>query len=332
MSDAFPVASLAVSTAPDLQVKPACEILALGEPMVEFNQTKPGERTYLQGFGGDTSNFAIAAARQGARSGYLTALGDDVYGAMLRDLWREEGVDASHVRTNPDAFTGIYFVNHGPQGHAFSFFRAGSAASLHAPRDLPLDAIAQASVLHLSGISLAISTSACDTCYAAIETARAAGTRVSFDTNLRRKLWSLDRARAIMTDVIGLSDICLPSYDDIVAVTGLTDADALADRCLELGAKLVALKLGGDGALVADAARRVRIPPLACKPVDATGAGDTFGGSFVARLVAGDDLEQAGRYAAAAAGLSTEGYGAVAPIPRPDAVRAAMASGRSPNA
>ena len=331
MSDAFPVASLFVPVPQD-RVSDGPAILAIGEPMVEFNQTKAGERTYLQGFGGDTSNFAIAAARQGARAGYLTALGDDIYGAMLRDLWREEGVDASHVRTNPDAFTGIYFVSHGPQGHAFSFFRAGSAASLYAPRDLPRETIAQARVLHLSGISLAISTTACDTCYAAIEAARAAGTKVSFDTNLRRKLWSLDRARAVMTDVIGLSDICLPSFDDIVAVTGLTDPDALVDRCLTLGAKLVALKLGADGALIADASRRVRIAPLACKPVDATGAGDTFGGTFVARLVAGDDMETAGRYAAAAAGLSTEGYGAVAPIPRPEAVRAAMESGRSPNA
>jgi 2-dehydro-3-deoxygluconokinase len=305
----------------------APDILALGEPMVEFNQAGDGGgRTYLQGFGGDTSNAAIAAARQGARVGYVSAVGDDVYGRMLRDLWTREGVDHGGVRTDPQAFTAVYFVNHDAQGHHFSFFRQGSAASRMRPADLPLAQIRQAKVLHLSGISAAISDSACDTCFAAVDAARAAGVRVSFDTNLRLKLWPIARARAVMREFIGQSDICLPSLEDISAISGLDDADALIDFCLRLGAKTVALKLGAQGALLADGQQRIRIAPHPCKPVDATGAGDTFGGAFLARLVAGDGLEAAGRYAAVAAALSTEGYGAVDPIPRAEAVRAAMGS------
>ena len=301
------------------------DIVAYGEPMVEFNQTGgAGGRQYLQGFGGDSSNFAIAAARQGATVAYVSALGDDPYGRMLRDLWTREGVDHASVATDPSAFTAVYFVTHDAGGHHFSFFRAGSAASRVSPATLPRERIAAAKVFHLSGISLAISASACDAGYAAIDAARAAGAQVSFDTNLRLKLWSIDRARAVMNDVIARCDICLPSYDDVVAITGLTDADALVDHCLHLGAKTVALKLGAEGAVVADAHRRVRIAPHPCTPVDATGAGDTFGGAFVARLVAGDDLVAAGRYAAVAAALSTEGYGAVDPIPTADRVRAAL--------
>lgn len=305
---------------------PAPTILALGEPMIEFNQVKGGDgRNFLQGFGGDTSNFAIAAARQGARAGYVSAIGRDANGAMLRALWETEGVDHSLVSTHATAPTGMYFVTHGPNGHEFSFARAGSAASLYGPGDVPRDAIARAKALHLSGISLAISNSACDACYAAIEAARASGCLVSFDTNLRLKLWSKDRARAIMTDVIGLSDVILPSFDDIVAITGLADPDALVDWCLGKGARLVALKLGAEGALVADGKSRTRVPPHPCKPIDATGAGDCFGGAFVARLVAGDSPADAARYAGVAAALSTEGYGAVAPIPTAAQVRAAMA-------
>ena len=308
---------------------PPLDILAYGEPMVEFNQTGQrharGGELYLQGYGGDSSNFAIAAARQGARTGYLSAVGDDPYGRQLRALWDAEGVDHAGVKTDADAFTAIYFVTHGERGHAFHFFRAGSAASRMAPADLPRERIARARVLHLSGISLAISTQACDTGYAAIEMARAAGVQVSFDTNLRLKLWSIDRARAVMTDVMRRCDICLPSLEDVQAITGLADPDALVDHCLGLGARVVALKLGGAGALVADAHERHRIAPFPCRPVDATGAGDTFGGAFVARLVAGDALADAARYAACAAALSTQGYGAVAPIPRGAEVRAALA-------
>lgn len=305
------------------------DIVSLGEAMVEFNQASKGTgadrgRMYLQGFGGDTSNFAIAAARQGARVAYLSALGADPYAQMLRDLWDAEGVDHADVAERADAFTAIYFVNHDTHGHHFSFFRSGSAASRLTPDALPVQRIREAKALHLSGISLAISPSACDTAYAAIAAAREAGQLVSFDTNLRLKLWSIHRARAVMNDVIALCDICLPSYDDIVTITGLSNPDALVDHCLRLGAKVVALKLGEQGALVADAQQRHRIAPHPCRPVDATGAGDTFGGAFVHRFLQGDSLAQAGRYAAVAAALSTQGYGAVAPIPTAEQVLQAL--------
>src|SRR3954468_10319159 len=100
------------------------DILALGEAMVEFNQTGASEgRLYLQGFGGDTSNFAIAAARQGARAGYLSAVGDDSHGRMLRALWKAERVDDSAVATDAAAYTAIYVVTHDAAGHHFEFLR-----------------------------------------------------------------------------------------------------------------------------------------------------------------------------------------------------------------
>ncbi|MFO1216783.1 MAG: sugar kinase [Burkholderiaceae bacterium] len=305
---------------------PSIDIACLGEPMVEFNQTGEREgRLYLQGFGGDSSNFAIAAARQGARVAFVSALGADPYGEMLRALWDREAVDHSAVATNAEAFTAIYFVTHDARGHHFHFFRAGSAASRMTPGDLPLAMIGRARVLHLSGISLAISASACETGLAAMAAAREAGASISFDTNLRLKLWSLERARAVTTDALRSCDIALPSLDDMTALTGLTAPDAIVDHCLALGARTVALKLGAEGAIVADARERHRIAPHPCRPVDATGAGDTFGGAFVARLLAGDGLREAGRYAAVAAALSTEGYGAVEPIPRAADVRRALA-------
>jgi 2-dehydro-3-deoxygluconokinase len=298
------------------------DILAIGEPMVEFNQTGgSNEKTYLQGFGGDTSNFLIAAARQGANVGYLSALGKDRYADMLRTLWDDEGVEHSSVMTNEQAYTAIYFVTHDSQGHQFDFFRKGSAASLMQPEQLDVTLIQRAKALHVSGISLAISDSARKTCFRAIEVAKAANVKVSFDTNLRLKLWPLDIASASINKAIGLSDFCLPSLDDVTAITGLSDPESVIQHCLNQGAKTVALKLGAQGALLASGNVRHRVPAIPCKPVDATGAGDTFGGAFMARIVAGDTLIDAGRYACVAAGLSTEGYGAVAPIPKADAVK-----------
>jgi 2-dehydro-3-deoxygluconokinase len=303
------------------------DIIALGEPMIEFNQTGEGDgRLYRQGFGGDSSNLVVAAARQGARTGYVTALGDDIYGRMFLALWRDEGVDASGVKIDGSAPTAIYFVTHADGRHHFTFFRTGSAASRFAPADLPADIVSRARVVHLSGISLALSASACDACYAAAHAAKAAGRLVSFDTNLRLKLWSKERARAAILDMMRIADICLPSFDDVAELTGLTDPDRLVDLALDLGARTVALKLGADGTIVATGAERHRIPPYRVEAVDATGAGDTFGGSFLARLLKGDDIRAAGRYAAVAAALATTGYGAVEPIPHARRVEEALQS------
>src|SRR5690349_8704258 len=188
------------------------EIVALGEPLVEFNQTRADDpHTYLQGFGGDTSNMAIAAARLGARAGYITRLGDDAFGRLFLSLWAREGVDARGVTVDRTAPTGVYFVTHGERGHAFSYLRAGSAASRLSPSALPLDVIRAARVLHVSGISQAISASACDAVFEAMTIARDAGVKVSYDTNLRLSLWPIARARATIVASLAYCDWCLPS-------------------------------------------------------------------------------------------------------------------------
>lgn len=304
----------------------APQVLAFGEAMVEFNQASKDRPEYLQGFGGDTSNFCVAAARQGVSTGFVSAVGDDQFGRLLLDLWSREGIDTASVRVDANAPTGVYFVSHGPDGHAFDYLRAGSAASRYAPRDLPLDALAAARVLHLSGISVAISTSACDAAFAAIDHVHASGGKISFDTNLRLKLWPLARARAVMSEVLRATDICLPSWDDVAVLTGLDDRDAIVDWLLARGPQVVALKLGKEGAYVATPGERRMVPGHVVSAVDATGAGDCFGGAFVARLVSGDDPFAAARYANAAAALSTQGYGAVAPIPHREAVEKALAT------
>lgn len=302
------------------------DVVAIGEPMVEFNQTQPGDPHYLQGFGGDTSNMIIAAARSGARTGYVTRIGDDEFGRMLLALWRAEGVDTRGVAVDAEAHTGVYFVTHGPRGHAFSYLRAGSAASRMQPQDLPLALLREARCVHASGISMAISASAADTVLAAFDAAHAAGAKVSFDSNLRLKLWPLARARALIGAAAAAADYFFTSLEDARALSGLQDADALLDWAHRLGARNVLLMCGAEGAIASDGAKRERVAGLKVEALDATGAGDCFCGATLARLAAGDTLFAAARYGNAAAALKTTGYGAVAPLPRQEAVRRLLAS------
>ncbi|WP_420403399.1 sugar kinase [Nisaea sp.] len=298
------------------------ELLCLGEPMLEFNQQPDGR--YLAGHGGDTSNAAIAAARQGAAVGYLTRIGRDPFGESFRQLWETENVDMRGVEQAEDGHTGIYFVTHGSGGHQFSYFRAGSAASRMTPDFLPREMIRAAKILHMSGISQAISANAADTVFAAIALAKETGVKVSFDPNLRLKLWPLDRARATIHAAMAEADIALPGLDDAEVLTGKSDPDAIADFYLQLGAGIVALTLGAEGCLVATADTRQRLPGRPVAARDATGAGDTFDGSFLAEYLRTGDPVGAAVYANAAAALATEGYGAVEPMPRREKVEALL--------
>src|SRR4051794_37329619 len=210
-----------------------------------------GERLYLPGHGGDTSNAAIAAARQGAKVAYFTALGDDAFGRGFLQLWDEEGVDRSTVILRKTARTGVYFISYGLGGHEFSYYRAGSAASLVTAEEVPLDLIASARVLHVSGISQAISGSCADAVFAAMRHAKAHGTTVCYDTNLRLSLWPLARARAVIHGAVAHADIARPGLDDARQLTGRDTPDAICDFYLALGPRIVALTLGKDGTLVA---------------------------------------------------------------------------------
>ena len=299
------------------------DILCLGEAMVEFNQTGGrGSDQFLRGFGGDTSNCAIAAARQGAKVGYCTLLGRDPFGELLLDLWRQEGVATDGVGLHDSAPTAIYFVSHTEKGHAFTYYRHGSAASRITLADLPPGLLENTKTLHASGISLAVSRDMRETVMGAIAIMRKAGRKVSFDTNLRLKLWSLEEARKAIDAALGLCDIALPSLEDSTALTGLSDPLAITDLYRGRGIPLVALKCGAEGVILADAQGRWRIAGHRVQSVDATGAGDCFDGTFLAELARGASPLDAAAYANAAAALTTIGYGAVAPIPRRSAIEA----------
>ena len=300
--------------------------------MYEFSALPGRAREYLQGFGGDTMNCAVAAARQGAKVAYVTRLGDDEFGRQFLDLWRGEGIDTSGVAVDAAAPTAVYFISHGPSGHVFSYRREGSAASRMTPAGLPRELIGSTKFLHSSGITQAISAGACDTVFAAVELARAAGARFVYDANLRPKLWPLPRARAIVAATLRSCDLFLLSMEDAEALCGLAAAPAILDWCLQAGAANVVLKLGAAGALAHHDGERRSIPCFAVKAVEATGAGDCFAGALMARLAAGDGFWAALRYANAAAALTCTGYGAVGPLPRPAAVNELLSRGAAPGA
>lgn len=312
------------------------EILAIGEPLLEFNARAEGALpvqeggAYAVGYGGDTSNFVVAAQRSQARTGYVTRIGDDDFGAALQNLWRREGVDTAHVVAEAGGSTGIYFISRTPAASSFTYYRAGSPASRLAPADVPEEAVAQARLLHVTGITQAISASACDAAFHAMETARRNETLVSYDPNHRPALWPAERARAVVMRSVEMCDIALPNLDEGRLLTGLHEPEAVLQAFVARGPAVVVLKMGDQGALLAHDGTVTHIAPHPVRAVDPSGAGDTFDGAFAARFLDGASPPDAARYAAVAAALTTTGPGAVLPIPHRETVDALLAGSASP--
>ena len=286
------------------------DITCFGEPMLEFVRQDGG--LWKQGFGGDTANTAIMAARSGAKVAYLTGLGTDRFGDELVGILNREHVATDWVRRDPSAPTGIYFVEPHESQRFFTYYRDGSAAARFQSAELPSDLMETTRILHVSAISEAISPNASAAVKAAIAQVRAAGGQVSYDTNLRLKLWGgIEPARAAVHASMAHCDIALPSIDDAEELTGLTDENAIIDFYLDLGAKIVALKLGERGALIATSSERRAIQPKPVVPVDSTGAGDAFAGGFLASYLRQGDPFIAGQDASVLAAKVVSGFGAV---------------------
>ncbi|MFS4582791.1 sugar kinase [Phaeobacter sp. C3_T13_0] len=289
------------------------DLLCLGEPLFELNAQPDG--SFKSGFGGDISNVAIAAARQGVKSGIISRVGDDQFGKELCSLWARETVCAKHVAIVPGQDTGVYFVFHHNDEHHFRYRRKGSAASQMTARDLPNSAISKAKIFYSSGIGLGVSESLSEAVFHATAVARSADVTIAFDPNLRTALWSLDKARDVTHDLMRHCDIALPGLDDARKLTGLNSPDEIVTFYHELGAKIVALTLGSDGVVVSENGRVATIPGEDVVAKDATGAGDCFNGIFLANYMEHGNIIKAAEQANRGAALSTTGFGAVDPIP-----------------
>lgn len=300
-------------------------ILCLGEPLGEFVESKHGQ--YVFGFGGDVANVAVAINRAGSKAEIITVLGCDWIGDALIDFWKNEGIGAS-ISRDRNSSTGAYFIS---AGGGFQYLRAGSAASRMEPSIFDGFDWGRIGILHVSAISQAISESARRTVDFAICKAKENNITISYDTNLRLRLWDIEDARKVIMRTIEEVDIILPSLDDASTLFGSSDPAVLIKSFLDSGARTIAMTLGRDGVAVATTNRNAIFPGRHVKVMDTSGAGDCFDGYFLAGLQQIEDAFTAAEYANGAAALSVMKQGAVNSIPRKIEVDRFLSSGTTDN-
>lgn len=295
----------------------APEVLCIGESMALFVPAQAGPpdqvRNWLRTIGGAESNVACHLPALGVPSGWVSAVGDDPFGhAMLREI-AAAGVDVSGVHIDPVRPTGLYIKESGAGGSPVRYYRTGSAASAMGPELAEGLDLAGVRVLHLSGITPALSDSCLDLVRALLDRPRG-DTLISFDVNLRPALWA-GRDVGLLAELAGRADIVLTGDDEAQKVWGTGDPARL--RTLLPGPRTLVVKHGERGATLVENGVEVFAPALRVDVVEPVGAGDAFAAGFLAATLRGAEpiarLRQ-GHLQAAATLLTHDDVGL--PLPR----------------
>jgi 2-dehydro-3-deoxygluconokinase len=297
------------------------EVVTLGETMVLFSPEQNGPLRYVRSFqkriAGAESNVAIGLVRLGHSCGWMSAVGADEFGQFVVREIRAEGVDVSRVQFREEAPTGLMFkeISEGMETRV-TYYRKGSAASLMGPEGLDGEYIAGAKILHVTGITPALSQTCLDMVMEAIFIARKNNVVVSFDPNIRLKLWSRERAVEVIKRILPCVDIVFPGSAEGELLFDSQSAEESIDAFLQQGARIVALKMGGDGCWVAGLTERYRLGPFTMqRAVDPIGAGDAFAAGFLAGYLEDRSLQECGKLANAMGAFAVTTPGDIEGLP-----------------
>lgn len=283
-------------------------LLTFGEVLAAFGTTSGKLRHAMSvgvGIAGSEAVVAIGAARLGVDTAWAGRVGADEPGALALLRLREEGVDASAVRTDRQAPTGLVLKDFRNTDVArSSFYRNASAGTRLCPEDIPEDSIRSAGVLHLSGLTPGLSDSAAKTAFAAVEVAGDAGVPVSLDIRYSHALWYPDDAADILYDLASMSTIVFAG-DDVVRLLGFEgEPGELASALAGIGPEQVIVKLGPRGAVAELHGAPYDVPSYPVRSVDTDGADDAFVAGYLADLLTEAPPERRLRTAAACRAFS----------------------------
>jgi 2-dehydro-3-deoxygluconokinase len=266
-------------------------VVTLGETMGLFTASSIGSLTHAEqfrlGIGGAESNVAIGLARLGTASTWIGRVGADEVGDLILRELRAEGVSL-RATTDAAAQTAVMVKNR-RTAHTTRvlYYRAASAGSRLSPEDIDAGLIAEADVLHITGITPALSESAAAAVSHAIDLAESAGVPVSFDVNHRTALWSVARASEVYRSLAARATIVFAGLDEAAMLSEGSSAADFAVGIAALGASEVMIKLGRDGCFALIDGHTFTVPAIPVDAIDTVGAGDAFVAGYLAERCAG---------------------------------------------
>jgi 2-dehydro-3-deoxygluconokinase len=273
----------------------AASVVTFGETMASMSSGSTGPlqhtRTMNLSLGGAESNFAVALHRLGVDVTWIGRVGEDALGDLVLREIGAEGIRVVGIR-DPDAPTGLMIKEHRTsQETRVWYYRKGSAGSRLNAVDIDPELIRSASLLHVTGITPALSESAAEATFEAIRIAKEAGVTVSFDLNFRGKLWTKEQAGEVYRRIIADADLVFGGDDEAAIAVGAADTPMeLAHRIVDLGAGEAIVKLGAKGAVALAGGAEHSRDAIKITAVDTVGAGDGFVAGYLAEYLLGEDV------------------------------------------
>jgi 5-dehydro-2-deoxygluconokinase len=292
------------------------DLLTMGRVGVDLYPEQIGVRlpdvqTFAKSLGGTATNVAVAAARLGASAAVVTKVGDDPFGAYVRQALEGFGVDTRYVSTHAMLRTPVVFCEiFPPDDFPLLFYRAPKAPDMELDHDdLDRDAIRSARIFWVTGTGLSDEPSRSATLAALDARGKAGGLRrrsrwTVLDLDYRPMFWaSREAARAAIQEALPHVTVAIGNQDECETAVGEREPRAAAAALRAFGVDLAVVKQGPKGVLAVDGATAVEVPPVPVEVVNGLGAGDAFGGALCHGLLAGWDLERTMRFCNAAGAL-----------------------------
>ncbi|WP_174729091.1 sugar kinase [Mesobacillus harenae] len=286
------------------------KVMTIGDAMITFNPAAKGPLRFVGSFdrkvGGAELNFAIGCARLGLNSKWVSRLGKDEFGRVIYNFTRGEGVDVSAVEFVEGYPTSLNFkeINEDGSGKTF-YYRFKSPISTLSPEDITADLFEEVSLIHLTGVFLAIDKNNLAIAQRIIEVAKQKGIPISFDPNIRLKLWTIEEARKAYESIFPHIDILLTGLDEIKLIAGKDSEEDLKEFASEYSIKDLVIKDGANGSKLLRNGEWVHGSSFKVTPVDTVGAGDGFDSGYVYGWLHGYSPEELLRFANGVGALVT---------------------------
>lgn len=253
---------------------------------------------------GASGIFIDTIAKLGIETRFVGAVGRDDFGQMIINRLRKDGVDTSHVKILDSHPTGVAFVTYFSDGSRKFIFHLSNAATVQIhPEDIDSDYFTEVGYLHVVGSTMLMNKYCRDACKKAVNLVKKLGGKVAFDPNFRSELLSIEEIK-VWDPILSASNIVFPTVEETMVLTGKRSLEEACKEILRRGPEIVAVKQGKEGSTVFTSNEKIRVPAFEVEEVDPTGAGDSYCAGFIAAILRGLDVKEAGRFANAVAALS----------------------------
>lgn len=290
------------------------EVLTMGETMAVFVPETSGPLRYRVKYdlksAGAESNVAVGLSKLGHPAAYISRVGTDEMGSYIRNALRAEGVDITYVKQDPLHRTGIMLKEMmGGETRVF-YYRENSAASHIVPEDITDEMFKGVKIVHMTGVTPVLSSDCMETFEKIFSLAEEKNIQISFDPNIRKKLWADTDFSAYIQSCVFRAQIVLLGMDEAEYLFGTNREAEIFNSIFKKGkADLIAIKKGGQGAVVSDGNMTFSIPPFLCDPIESIGAGDGFDAGFLSGILENKNLEMCGKMGAVCGAMATETSG-----------------------